>query len=585
VRKYSPEIIAEVLAANDIVDILGAFLELKPAGSQRYKALCPFHTEKTPSFVVNRNRQSWHCFGCDKGGDAIGFLREYEGLTFLEALERLADRGGVRLPAMKAGDDKTEYRRKQLLEFCAFAAKFYEGMLQDTRRGSAARQYLQSRKLKEETIARFGLGYVPEAWSCLRDAAVKAGYHAAVLEASGFFKQGSGGSQYDFFRNRVMFPIRNTGGKVVAFGGRDLGDSPAKYINSPETPVYRKSRTLYALDQAKQAMMKAGSAFLVEGYFDALRFFDAGIDNVTATCGTALTPGQASLIRRYASEVIVVYDGDPAGIKAALRGISVLTQAGLAVRLMALPDGKDPDDFIRDEGPETFLNMAGNAPDFATFYVAMSRGRTGSIEGRTEVARELFAIIRDMNDRMRAEEYLKLLAEELGLSEWACRREYEEFLRRPAAPRMPKEPEPEEPEIRISREDTEFIAALLNEDRCRELAREHLRDIALEPGPMADVIETVLAGPDGAAAHQFENAAARRLFSAAASTETEPGEKTEKRVLKRLNRIEQDALRGRAAKLQEEIQEAERNRDTTRIGGLFTEKVRIEQRIRQLGAA
>ena len=319
--KYSREIVAEVLAANDIVEVIGAQLELKPSGAGRLKALCPFHPEKTPSFSVNRERQMFYCFGCQKSGDAITFLCEYEGLTFVQALQKLAEHAGIRLPAFTARDDAEEYRRKQLLELGKFAAGFYQETLDDPLRGGEARRYLKTRTLEPETVTRFGLGYAPDDWSALTDAARRKGFNDAILEASGLAKRGKSGGLYDLLRHRVVFPIRDVSGNTVAFGGRDLGSGEVKYINSPdETLVYTKGRVLYGLDEARNAMRKQKRAILVEGYFDLLRCFDAGIENVVASCGTALTSQQAALVRRYVPEVVVVFDGDPAGVRAALRG-------------------------------------------------------------------------------------------------------------------------------------------------------------------------------------------------------------------------------------------------------------------------
>jgi DNA primase len=282
--------------------------------------------------------------------------------------------------------------------------------------------------LKPETIKRFGLGYAPDGWSSLLDAARTAGFKEPVAEASGLARRGDRDA-YDFFRNRLMIPIRDVSNNVVAFGGRDLGDGTPKYINSPENALYKKSRVLYGLCEGRDAMRREKRAILVEGYFDLMRCFDAGIENVVATCGTALTPEQAGLIHRYVPEVVIVYDADAAGIRAALRGVGLLTDAGLTVRAMTLPDGKDPDDFIRAHGADAFRDLVDGALDFVTFYVRMSRDRLDTIEGRTTVAREIFTILASLNDELRRDEYLKRAARELNLHEWVCQGEFMKFLR------------------------------------------------------------------------------------------------------------------------------------------------------------
>lgn len=582
-QKYSREIVAEVLAANDIVDVVSVALELKPAGAGRFKALCPFHIEKTPSFTVSRDRQIFHCFGCGKGGDVLAFVQEHEGLSFVEALKKLADRGGVRLPALSERDDKAEFLRTRLIEFNTFASRHYRAVLADPMRGSRARQYLKTRQLKEATVRRFEVGYAPEGWSSLLDAARERGFKDSVLEASGLFKRGERGTLYDFFRNRVMFPIKNTSGNLVAFGGRDLGDSPAKYINSPETPVYKKSRVLYGLHEARDAMRRAKHAILVEGYFDLLRCFDAGIEDVVATCGTALTPEQAALIRRYVPEAVLVYDGDAAGVQAALRGTGVLIAAGLTVRALALPENQDPDDFIKAAGAEAFRERVDEAPDFVTFYVRMSQERAATIEGRTEVAQEIFGMLQGIDDEVRIDEYLKHTAREMGLNEWACRTEYDKFRRKALRRPVPKQEESIAPAI--GRDDCDFVAALLNNEVLLARAKKSLTGLELPPGPVSEILEKLFADHAAQLHQELESEAAQRLYTAAASLERPTSDSPDVLVSKRINRLEQEALRAQAAGLQRAIQEAERTQDQVRVTRLFVEKVRLEQQIRELGTA
>ncbi len=582
--KYSREVIAQVLAANDIVDIIGPYVELKSAGSRRMKGLSPFSNEKTPSFMVGIERQTYHCFSTGQGGDAITFLMEVEGLSFTEALRKLADRAGVRLPAQTESDDRAEYLRTRLLEFGKFAAKFYRGRLEHPQVGRAGRAYLDTRKLNEETLSRFGVGYVPDGWSNLLDAARRDGYKEHILEASGLLKRGENGSLYDFFRNRAVFPIKDIPGNVVAFGGRDLGDSPAKYINSPETAVYKKSRVLYGLHEARDAMRKEKYAILVEGYFDLMRCFDAGIENVVASCGTALTPEQAALVRRYVNEVVLVYDGDAAGVKAAMRGTGVLTAAGLTVRAMALPDNQDPDDFVLDQGAEAFRKLVEEAPDFVSFYVAMSGGQTGSIEGRTTVVQELFGILQGMDDEVRRDEYLKRVGQELGLHDWACRREFENFRRRASRRPVRQTKEPAAPVQPVSEDDYDFLAALVQDEALLAKAKEAMAAMAPAPGPVGEVLlELFRSGPDGIL-HELESEEARGLYAAAASRGSVSGEQAAELVDKRINRLEQEALRAEAARTLEEIQAAVKAGDNDRVGELFARKVALQQQLEKVAA-
>lgn len=582
-QKYSRDIVAQVLSATDIVQLIGAYVELKAAGTARFKARCPFHAEKTPSFIVSRDRQHYHCFGCGKGGDAINFLCEFEGLTFTEALRKLADRASIRLPAMTERDGKEDYLRAQLIEFGKFASTFFKNTLDDVLKGSVARQYLKTRQLKPETIKRFGLGYAPDGWSSLLDAARTAGFKEPVAEASGLVRRGDRDA-YDFFRNRLMIPIRDVSGNVVAFGGRDLGDGTPKYINSPENALYKKARVLYGLCEGRDAMRREKRAILVEGYFDLMRCFDAGIENVVATCGTALTPEQAGLIHRYVPEVVVVYDADAAGIRAALRGVGLLTDAGLTVRAMALPDGKDPDDFIRAHGADAFRDLINGALDFVTFYVRMSRDRLDTIEGRTTVAREIFTILASLNDELRRDEYLKRAARELNLHEWVCQGEFMKFLR-DAAGRTTATEVRTAPTTAVTQDDRDFIAALLGNPDLLERAREELAGTAFVPSVFVEVMSALFEGTGPDVTQRLTTDEARNLYSAAAIEQLDVPEKATEIVDKRITRLKRDSLKARAERVQRELSEAEQVRDFTRVRELLQLKAGINRQIENVGVS
>ncbi|MBX7257868.1 MAG: DNA primase [Candidatus Hydrogenedentes bacterium] len=583
--KYSREVVTQVLAAIDIVDIIGGAVELKPSG-HRLLGLCPFHNEKTPSFSVSRERQQFYCFGCEKGGDALAFVMDFEGLSFAEALRKLADRAGVQLPAPSERESREDFARRNILELYAFAAQYYGELLKNPLKGGRGRTYLKTRTLKDATTAKFGLGYAPDSYTTLVEAARTKNIKDYVLENSGLAKRGNKGL-YDLFRERLMIPIRDVMGNVVAFGGRDLtGTAPGKYINSPENPVYRKSRVLYGLFEARDGLRQTKQALLVEGYFDLMRCFDAGITNVVATCGTALTTEQAALIRRYVPEVVVVYDGDPAGIRAALRGVAILTAAGLTVRALVLPDGKDPDDFIRDAGGDAFRALVDGALNFVTFYIRLNGDRLGTIEGRTTVAREVFTIVQSIDDTMRVDEYLKLVARELQLDEWNVRREFAaqlqqrdversiEVRRAPSSERKPIHPD-----------DQAFLAAILAVEPLRDRAREGLKGVELGEGPVADVLGAICKAGNDLSGLRFEDEAAQALFAAAANQPPMPSDKAEALVEKRICSLKREVLMAKSARVQEQIREAERSRDLERISQLLSTKVGIDREIQKLGAA
>ncbi|MDQ1258071.1 MAG: primase, partial [Candidatus Hydrogenedentes bacterium] len=437
-----------------------------------------------------------------------------------------------------------------------------------------------------ETVKRFGLGYVPEGWQALVDAALAAGFNEAVLLQSGLAKRGDRGGVYDFFRNRLMVPIRDVSGQVVAFGGRDLGDSPAKYINSPENPVYKKSRVLYGLFEARDAMRREKRVILVEGYFDALRCFDSGIDHVVASCGTALTPEQAKLIHRYVSEVVLVYDGDPAGVKATLKGIGILTAEGLSVRALTLPDNQDPDDFVRAQGAEAFRRLVDDALDFVTFYVRANADKLASIEGRTEVARDVFVILADITEALRRDEYLKLLSRQLGMDEWLCRGEFSKFLRGQAAERPRRETPSEAAPEPVSPADRDFVAALISNDTLLDKAKAALADVSLEPGPLAEVLHLLMEGCGTELAHRIESGAAQRLYAAAVNVDRERfAEYAEAVVREQIVRIKKNALLAEEARIMQAIRQSDESKDPDRIKQLISAKSAIRRQIESVGAA
>lgn len=579
------EIVSEILGANDIVDVLGQYLQLKPAGGSRFKALCPFHVEKTPSFTVNRDRQTYKCFGCEKGGDAITFLQEHEGLIFREALQKLADRAGLPLPDFRGGGSAKDGERTQVLELGKVAARFYRDLLTSPLKGEAGRAYLATRKLKEETVKRFGLGYVPEGWNALLDHARTEKISGEILETAGLAKNGEQGRRYDFFRNRLMIPIRDVAGNVVAFGGRDLGDSPAKYINSPENIVYKKSNVLYGLFEGRDTMRKAKRALLVEGYFDVLRCFDAGIELAVAPCGTALTPQQAKLIARYVPEVVVVFDGDDAGIRAALKGIGILAAAGLTVRALTLPDGQDPDDYILEHGVEPFERLVEEAPDFVSFYVQTNRQRTRSIEGRSEIAREMFAIFTTMDDEIRRNEYVRHLASELGVEQGSCLREFANFIRN-GQPQRAHDVEPEKSYSAPLHDEVVFIAHLLNDAGLIQHAREEIGDNFDASTPVGEVLSALLSGVSFQGVQALHSEAARALYAGAAGLADEALENNGRDTVSEwIKMLQETHLNQQGARLQEEIEQAQHSDDSSVVFELVQRKVAIQVRIDRIRSA
>ena len=368
--RYSDDIIEEVRQKNDIVDVVSQYVRLTRRGST-YFGLCPFHNEKTPSFSVTPDKQMYYCFGCGAGGNVYNFIMEYENYTFGEALKHLADRAGVELPKIEYSREVREKaeQRAELLEINKQAAQYYYYQLR-TEGGKIGYQYLSGRGLSEETMRKFGLGYSDKFGGGLYKFLKSKGYSDERLRESGLFNVDERHGMYDKFWNRVIFPIMDVNNRVIGFGGRVMGDGKPKYLNSPETKIFDKSRNLYGLNIARTTRKKY--LILCEGYMDVISMHQAGFTNAVASLGTALTSGHASLLKRYTQEVLLLYDSDEAGIRAALRGIPILRDAGVSSRVVNLKPYKDPDEFIKNMGAEAFEERLGQASDSFMFRVSIA---------------------------------------------------------------------------------------------------------------------------------------------------------------------------------------------------------------------
>ena len=368
--RYSDDIIEEVRQKNDIVDVVSQYVRLTRRGST-YFGLCPFHNEKTPSFSVTPGKQMYYCFGCGAGGNVYNFIMEYENYTFGEALKHLADRAGVELPKIEYSREVREKaeQRAELLEINKQAAQYYYYQLR-TEGGKIGYQYLSGRGLSEETMRKFGLGYSDKFGGGLYKFLKSKGYSDERLRESGLFNVDERHGMYDKFWNRVIFPIMDVNNRVIGFGGRVMGDGKPKYLNSPETKIFDKSRNLYGLNITRTTRKKY--LILCEGYMDVISMHQAGFTNAVASLGTALTSGHASLLKRYTQEVLLLYDSDEAGIRAALRGIPILRDAGVSSRVVNLKPYKDPDEFIKNMGAEAFEERLGQASDSFMFRVSIA---------------------------------------------------------------------------------------------------------------------------------------------------------------------------------------------------------------------
>ncbi len=442
-KQIPRETIEEVRSRNDIADVLGSYLALKNAGT-RFKALCPFHKEKSPSFTVSPDRQIYHCFGCGAGGDVIRFVQEYEKVDFMTALQMLADRAGMELNLEEGGEGSGADKRK-LFQIHEGVAQLYQRILLEHESGEAGRVYLATRALKPETVKDFQVGFAPDRFDALEKWAQQKKIPLELMEQAGLMvKSDKRSGYYDRFRNRLMFPIRDEAGRVIGFSGRAIvkDEKSGKYVNSPETPLFHKSRVLFAIDKARRAMADSRTAIVCEGQIDAIRCHEAGLANVVASQGTALTADHARMIRRYADEVILVLDADAAGEKAALRSSEAFIAEELSVRVASLPAGEDPDSLVRDHGAEALRSRVTEAVSALDFLIDVMASRENLKEeaGLMRAARAVQSLIAHAPGAVQRDRMVQRAAERLGLSTAALRRDLARKKERPAPSAAPETP-------------------------------------------------------------------------------------------------------------------------------------------------
>lgn len=412
---YSDELVEEIRSGNDIVDVISGYVRLTKKGST-YFGLCPFHNEKTPSFSVSPNKQLYYCFGCGAGGNVITFLMEYENYTFPEALEVLANRIGIELPKqeMTAEQKKASDKRARLLEVNKEAAKYFYTLLR-SERGTRAHEYFRNRGLSEETIKKFGLGYSDKYSDDLYRYLRSKGYEDELLKDSGLISIDEKRGGHDKFWNRAMFPIMDVRGKVIGFGGRVMGDGEPKYLNSPETMIFDKSRNLYGLNLARTT--KKNQILLCEGYMDVIALHQAGFDNAVAALGTAFTVGHANLLRRYTKEVYLTFDSDGAGIRAAKRAIPILKEAGITAKVINMQPYKDPDEFIKALGAEAYEERIKNAESSFMFEIRIMEEDYDlkDPEGKAAFYNEIAKQLLQFSEELEREVYIEAIAEKYGM--------------------------------------------------------------------------------------------------------------------------------------------------------------------------
>ena len=420
-QKNYMKAVEDIKSTVNIVDVIGSCITLKRSGSG-YMACCPFHKEKTPSFSVSQSKGFYHCFGCGEHGDVIKFVEKYYNLDFQSAVEKLCTQYGITIEETSGPSDK---KKDEYYEANKKAARyFFDRISKSSNKGY---DYMTRRGISAKTMQFFGIGWSGDEWTGLTDKLLKEGVRKEVLLELGLSAE-KNGRVYDKFRGRVIFPIINVRGKVIGFGGRILEDGEPKYLNSPESAVYQKKYNLYGINRSKDAMLREDFAILVEGYMDCVSLYQSGIENVAASCGTALTPEQAKLLKRYTKNVVLCYDSDSAGINAAFRGIDVLREAGMDVRVLNVDDGKDPDEYIKKNGKDAFLDLMNRKAIPGVEYKVNIIKSSYDLKDHTQgikFLKELAAVIKALSP-VEADIYIQKYSKEFGISEGALRREVEQ---------------------------------------------------------------------------------------------------------------------------------------------------------------
>jgi len=577
----SADIKDEIRRRVDLVDLASGHVALKKAG-RYYKGLCPFHQEKTPSFHIDREKGLWHCFGCSLGGDVFDFVMRASNLSFAEAVEALARRAGVRLERSPE-ETRRASERERLYRVLEAAAAVFQAQLRHPGQGTPAREYLRRRGIDEAVAERFRLGYALHAWDELLRALGNAGYPPALLEKAGLAqRRPSGDGHYDLFRHRLMFPIVDLVDRVVAFGGRALDASEPKYLNSKETPVFVKGRTLYALNWAREAIRQRDEVVVVEGNIDALTAHQFGITNTVASLGTALTAEQVLVMKRLASRAVIVYDADTSGQAAMERAMALFEAADLPVRVVVLPAG-DPDEFLRSRGPEAFRALLDRALPVFEYQMAAAASRHDprAVEGRVRIVDELVPVLGAVANPVRQAEYIRLLAERFGLREDAVRQ-------RLRAHRSARPPAQQEPEVLVAagpdraRHQAErlLLHLMVHEPPLRQTVGERLRAEAFADPVHRALAAALLASPAGdvrALRDRVEDDAAQRLLLGLLFEEPPVGDKDKVRVVREAVDflvMRQPVARRREA-LAEAIAAAQASGDVEQVRRLQTEYLQL----------
>jgi len=578
----------DILNRTDIVELISSYIPMKRAG-RNFKAVCPFHHEKTPSFMVSPDRQIYHCFGCNCGGNAFNFLMQYERLEFLEAVEILAKKAGVALPQARTESPRAEGLTTQLFKINEIAASFYQSNL-NSAQGTFAKQYFLKRGIKEDTIKLFKLGFAAEQWDGLINYLRSKNISLSFMEKAGLILNREGGGYYDRFRNRVIFPIFDVKSRPLAFGARVLTPVPemAKYVNSPETPIYTKGKHLYGLHLAKDAIREKDFIVIVEGYLDYIIPYQEGPKNIAASLGTALTIDQARLIKRYTHNVVMVYDSDDAGQTATLRSLDIFIEEEMQVRVVSLPKGYDPDSFVRKFGIDAFYGLINSSKSLFDYKLDMLKSRYNAREpqGCSSIANEMLATIAKVKNAILKGGYVKQLAQNLDVKEEALFAELKNIKDYSGSQSTVVPFAPQKKNLQINPTEKLLVKLMLEESSLIERLKEVLTPSDFQDARTTKIVsimfDAVSQGRKVVPSHLINSCMAQEDLSqmiCELSVMPQVADEDKERITDDcIKRLKEHGLKGRVEFLRREIKEAQNLKDEQKLQKLMQEFCNLTKR-------
>ncbi len=579
-------LIDRIQEKTDIVEVISRYVPLKKFG-RNYKAPCPFHNEKTPSFIVSPDKQIYHCFGCGAGGNVFSFLMKYENLQFPEAIEMLAEKCGVQLPKNMGSRGTDNTLANQLYKINDMACQFFQVSLAGNR---TAKEYILSRGVGEETIKKFRIGFAPDSWEALSNFFKKNSVDQAMLERAGLVIANDKGGHYDRFRNRLIFPIIDLKDRVIGFGARVLDSSLPKYLNSPETPIYSKGRNLYGLNFSKEDIKKSGHFLVVEGYLDFIVPYQAGIKNIIATLGTALTVDQIKLLKRFADTAVMVYDPDAAGEAASLRSLDLFISEDVNVYISELPDGLDPDSYIRKFGLDEFLKLKKSSKNLFDYKLGklMNRFNINTTHGKMNIASEMLPTIARINNAVLKSTLIKKLAERLSVDEESIKLELKKVKGDYSARRYVATV----PEVKKHSSGAEImmLALMMEGSHIVDKIAPVLSPDEFRNSSIRDVVGVIFGlhkenkeiTPSRLINHLSESPEAAALITEAVGISESIGDK-DKALADCIAKIKSDNLKEQRAMVQDAIGTAHNQKNGLKVNELVAEFSRLENEIRKLG--